>query len=180
VAVEAIEKPLPKPTEEGYVATRLIEALVKAGLALEFLGRGLTRGADGKALRAWNLAALLRLELERLKTLARTEGDRRWLETAAVPGVPTARMLPLAITKTGYKNIVTWTSAALDLRDYQYHGPDQDMALSKFRRREEAAEYVKRLVAEVAERVEALKAETIWTEELDKALEELHNVLKAE
>jgi len=36
-AFRAVEKPLPRPTEEeGYVEVRLLEALVEARLALEF------------------------------------------------------------------------------------------------------------------------------------------------
>jgi hypothetical protein len=75
MAVEAVERPLPKPSDEGYIEARLLEALAEAGLALEFLGRGLTRNAAGKALQAWRalLAALLRLELGRLKTLVNVE-----------------------------------------------------------------------------------------------------------
>jgi hypothetical protein len=39
------KKPLPKPSDEGCVETRLLEALGEARLALEFLERGLTRNA---------------------------------------------------------------------------------------------------------------------------------------
>ena len=35
-AFKAVEKPLPRPTEEGYVVARLLEALIEARLALEF------------------------------------------------------------------------------------------------------------------------------------------------
>jgi len=45
-AFRAVEKPLPKPTEEDYVVARLLEALIEARLALEFLERGLTRNAE--------------------------------------------------------------------------------------------------------------------------------------
>jgi hypothetical protein len=72
---------------------------------------------------------------------------------------------------------VAWTSLALDLHDYQYHGPDPDMALSKFRNREEAAEYTRRLAAEVARRVEALRGRVKWTDELEKALGEVREAL---
>jgi hypothetical protein len=65
MAIEAIEKPLPKPVE-----ARLLEALVEARLAFRLLEE-LTRNAAGRAFQAWKalLAALLRLELDRLKAL---------------------------------------------------------------------------------------------------------------
>ena len=70
MAIEAIEKPLPKPTDATYVEARLLEALVEARLAFRLLEE-LTRNAAGKAFQAWKalLAALLRLELDRLKAL---------------------------------------------------------------------------------------------------------------
>jgi uncharacterized membrane protein len=99
VAVEVLERPLPKPSDEGYIEARLLEALAEARLALEFLERGLTRNAAGKAFQAWKalLAALLRLELERLKALARSEEERRWFESKAVPRVPTGKMVSLSL-----------------------------------------------------------------------------------
>jgi hypothetical protein len=98
VAVEVLERPPPKPSDEGYIKTRLLEALAEARLALRFLEEGLTRNAAGKAFQAWRalLAALLRLELERLKSLVKTEEERRWLESTAVPRVPTSKMRELA------------------------------------------------------------------------------------
>jgi len=76
MAVEAVERPLPKPSDEGYVEARLLEALAEARLALDFLERGLTRNAACKAFQAWKalMAALLRLELERLKALGKDRG----------------------------------------------------------------------------------------------------------
>jgi hypothetical protein len=47
------------------------------------------------------------------------------------------------------------------------------MALSKYTTRGEAAVDVRRLAAEVARRVESLKPRVRWTEELERALEEL-------
>ncbi len=177
VAVEVVERPLPKPTEEGYVTARLLEALVEAKLALEFLERGLTRNAAGKAFQAWKalMAALLRLELDKLKALAKTEEERRWLESTAVPRVPTTKMKTLArmLEDVGYEAVSAWTSMALELHDYQYHGPDPDIALSKYTRREEAAADVLKLVVEIIKRIETLKTRIKWTKELDKALEEL-------
>jgi len=173
VCVEVLEKPLPKPSDEKYVEARLLEALAEARLALEFLERGLTRNAAGKAFQAWKalLAALLRLELDKLKSLAKTEEERRWLESTAVPRVPTSRMIPLSLMleKVGHGGISLWTDRALLLHEYQYHGPDPDAALSKFRTREEAAEYAARLAAEVARRIEALK-NRVWSRELEEAL----------
>jgi hypothetical protein len=52
VVVELVERPLPKPSSEGYVEARLLEALGEAGLALEYLERGLTRNAACKAFQA--------------------------------------------------------------------------------------------------------------------------------
>jgi hypothetical protein len=181
MVVELVERPLPKPSDEGYIEARLLEALGEARLALRFLEKGLTRNAACKAFQAWKalLAALLRLELGKLKALARTEEEKRWLESKAVPRVPTSRMvvLSLLLEKAGHEAVAAWTSLALDLHDYQYHGPDPDMALSKFRNREEAAEYTRRLAAEVARRVEALRGRVKWTDELEKALGEVRGVL---
>jgi hypothetical protein len=182
MAVELVERPLPKPSSEGYVEARLLEALVEARLALRFLEEGLTRNAAGKAFQAWRalLAALLRLELERLKALVKTGEERRWLESTAVPRVPTTKMvaLSLMLEKAGHEGISLWTDRALLLHDYQYNGPDPDMALSKFGSREEAVEYVLRLVNEVARRVEALRGRIKRPDELDKALAELRSALK--
>jgi len=76
--VEVLDKLLPKPSEESYVEARLLEALVEARLALRFLREGIARNAAGKAFQAWKalLAALLRLELESLKALAKTEEEK--------------------------------------------------------------------------------------------------------
>jgi len=174
---QVIERPLPKPSSADYASARLLEALVEAKLALDFLKRGLTRNAAGKAFQAWKavLAALLKLELERLKALAKTEEERRWLEERAVPRVPTSKMVPLSLMleELGYGDVVALTNLALNIHDYQYHGPDPDMALSKYRTREEAAYFIKSLVEVVAEYAERLKSRVTWTEEHERALKEL-------
>jgi len=170
-----VEKPLPKPSDEGYIEARLLEALGESRLALEYLERGFTRDAAGMAFHAWKalLAALLRLELEKLKAIVKTEEERRWLESRAVPRVPTTKMKELGrlLEEAGHYGISAWTDKALDLHDYQYHGPDPDMALSKYATRQSAAADVLLLLKELARRVEALKSRIKWTEELEKALE---------
>jgi len=181
MAVELVERPLPKPSDEGYIEARLLEALGEARLALEYLERGFTRNAACKAFQAWKalLAALLRLELERLKALAKTEEERRWLESKAVPRVPTTKMKELSrlLRDVGHEGITFVTDKALDLHDYQYHGPDPDAVLSKYATRESAAADVVELLQELARRVEALKGRVRWSDELEKALEEVRRAL---
>ncbi|MFZ8838907.1 MAG: PaREP1 family protein [Pyrobaculum sp.] len=181
MVVELVEKPLPKPSDEGYVEARLLEALGEARLALEYLERGLTRNAACKAFQAWKalLAALLKLELDKLKALAKTEEERRWLESRAVPRVPTTKMKELSrlLKEAGHEAITAWTDKALDLHEYQYHGPDPDMALSKYTTRESAAADVVELLQELTRRIEALRSRVKWGEDLEKALEEVKRVL---
>ncbi|MEM0484668.1 MAG: PaREP1 family protein [Pyrobaculum sp.] len=175
--MELLERPLPKPTTEDYISARLLEALVEGVLALEFLERGLVRNAAGKAFQAWRalLAALLRLELDKLKTVAKTEEERKWLETTAVPRVPTSRMTALSqmLEVIGHVGVVFATAMALKLHDYQYHGPDPDMVLSKYRNKEEAAVDVLLLVKELARKVEELKPRIKWNDELEKTAAQL-------
>jgi uncharacterized protein with von Willebrand factor type A (vWA) domain len=179
--VEVLDRPLPRPADVSYVEARLLEALVEAHLALRFLREGLVRNAAGKAFQAWKalLAALLRLELERLRAIVRTDEERRWLESKAVPRVPTTSMKELSrlLKEAGHEAITAWTDKALNLHDYQYHGPDPDMALSKYTTRESAAADVVELIQELAKRVEALKKRIKWSEELEKALEEVKKSL---
>jgi hypothetical protein len=179
--VEVLDRPLPRPADVSYVEARLLEALVEAHLALRFLREGLVRNAAGKAFQAWKalLAALLRLELERLRAIVRTDEERRWLESKAVPRVPTTSMKELSrlLKEAGHEAITAWTDKALNLHDYQYHGPDPDMALSKYTTTESAAADVVELIQELAKRVEALKKRIKWSEELEKALEEVKKSL---
>ncbi len=182
VVVELVERPLPKPSDEGYIEARLLEALAEAKLALEFLERGLTRNAAGKAFQAWKalLAALLRLELEKLKALARTEEERRWLESKAVPRVRTARMKSLSrlLEEVGHGGISLWTDRALDLHDYQYHGPDPSGELSKYATWGDAVADIKSALQELTRRAEALKRRVRWSDELERALEEVKRALE--
>jgi len=176
-----VEKPLSKPSDEGYIEARLLEALVEARLALEYLERGFTRDAAGMAFHAWKalLAALLKLELENLKASASSEDKRRWLESKAVPRVPTTKMKELGrlLEEAGHYGISAWTDKALDLHDYQYHGPDPDAVLSKYATRQSAAADVLLLLKELARRVETLKGRIKWSSEIEKALEEVRRAL---
>jgi hypothetical protein len=177
-----VERSPPRPSDAAYVEARLLEALGEARLALEYLERDLTRNAAGKASQAWKalLAALLRLELERLKTIAKTEEERRWLESRAVPRVPTTRMKELArlLRDVGHEGITFVTALALDLHEYQYH-PDPDMALSKYATRESAADDVVELIQELTKRIEALKGRVKWSDELERVLEEVRRALES-
>lgn len=181
VSAEVLERPLPRPTEEGYITAQLLEALVEAKLALDFLQRGLVRNAAGKAFQAWRalLAALLRLELERLKAAAKSEEERRWLVSRAVPRVPTGRMKGLSqlLEEIGHAGLSLWTDRALHLHDYQYHGPDPAGEYSKYSSREEAARDVVTLIRKLVGRVDAIKTRVKWTEELEKALGEVKRQL---
>jgi len=49
MVVELVERSLPKPSDEGYIEARLLEALGETRLALRFLEEGLTRNAACKA-----------------------------------------------------------------------------------------------------------------------------------
>jgi len=180
VAAELVERPLPKPSDEGYAEARLLEAVTEARLALRFLKEGLTRNAAGKAFQAWKalLAALLRLELDKLKAIVKTDEERRWLETTAVVRVPTTKMRALTnmLEELGH-SVLMGTLLALELHDYQSLGPDPDMANSKNTTREEAMTDIRRLTAEVARHVETLRGRVKWSDELEKALQELKQAL---
>jgi FAD/FMN-containing dehydrogenase len=166
-----LERPLPKPTDEAYVEARLLEALAEARLALEFLSRGLVRNAAGKAFQAWKalLAALLRLNRDRLVAAAKSEEEKRWILERAI-SVPTTRIKELShMLKPGYPEAPLLANTALMLRDYQYHGPDPDMALSKYRTPQEAALDVVELVQHIAKTASSLAA----SPEVRKLAEEL-------
>ncbi|MFZ8839425.1 MAG: PaREP1 family protein [Pyrobaculum sp.] len=181
MVVEFVERQLPKPSDEGYIEARLLEALVEARLALRFLEEGLTRNAAGKAFQAWKalLAALLRLELRRLKTFVKTDEERRWLESTAVSRVPTGRMKTLArlLEEAGHGGMPLWVAVVLDLHDYQYHGLDPSGELSKYATREDAAADITSALEELTRRAEVLKGRVKQSGELEKALEELKQEL---
>ena len=181
MGAEVLERPLPKPTAEDYVNARLLESLVEASLAVKFLEDGLVRNAAGKVFQAWRalLAALLKLELDKLLQLARSDEERQWLINRAIPRIPTSRMKALSqlLEVVGYPGISFVIDKALNLHDYQYNGPDPDMAVSKYRNREEAAVDIKLLVNELVRRVEELKPRAKWSGELENALKALREGL---
>jgi hypothetical protein len=85
--------------------------------------------------------------------------------------------LSLMLERAGHEGVIAWTAVALDLHDYQYHGLDPDLALSKYTSRKSAAADVVELLRELAKRVEALRGRFKEVEELDRALGELRKAL---
>jgi hypothetical protein len=79
----------------------------------------------------------------------------------------------------GHEGVTAWTAVALDLHDYQYHGLDPDIVLSKYTMRESAAADVVELLQELTKRIEALKGRIKWGDELEKALEEVRRALES-
>jgi len=133
------------------------------------------------AFQAWRalLAALLRLELDRLVRIAKSDEERRWLRERAAPGAPTSRTKTLSqmLEESGRPGVSLGTALALELHDYQYNGPDPDMAVSKYRNREEATVDVRLLVKELAKRVEELKPRVRWYDELENTLKKVVEAL---
>ena len=190
VKAELLEKPLPKPEKSlaGYAYARALEALLKAILALEFLDRGYTRNAAGKAFQAWKalVGALLVLEKDNLdRVLGREEEEKKWLLETGIPHVPTTKLKRLAqlLERVGHEGVSQATSMALDLHDYQYYGPDPDMAMSKYTCREEAATDIPLLVKTVVRLVEEkirprLEEKQAWSKEHSQALQQLKQKLE--
>ncbi len=186
---QLLERPLPKPGRDlaGYASARILEALLEGVLALEFLGKGYTRNAAGKAFQAWKamISALLALEKEKLLTKLGRREERKWLEKTAIPRTPTTRLLPLAslLEDLGYSHLTAYTHLALNLHDYQYHGPDPDMELSKYRSRHEAAQDIQKLLRELEKTIENLKPKLeekrLWSHQHTQALNQLREKLSA-
>jgi hypothetical protein len=165
----------------GYASARVLEALLEAVLALEYLERGFTRNAAGKAFQAWRALTAALLALERDKLVERLgEERRRWLEEVGVPRVPSSKLKALSqlLDGIGYRDYTHYTSTALGLHDYQYHGPDPAGELSKYTTREEAARDIVYLLARLAEIAEErvkprLEEKRLWSREHQEALERL-------
>ncbi len=186
---EALERPLPKPRRDlvGYASARTLEALVEGILALKFLERGFTRNAAGKAFQAWRAltAAILALERDKIAEKMRSEEQRKWLTEKALPRVPSSRLKVLGrlVEEAGYTDYSHYTSTALDLHDYQYHGPDPDAELSKYPDPGEAARDTISILGKLAGIVEnrvkpKLEEENMWSREHEEALQKLRGTLK--
>ncbi len=190
VDAAALERPLPKPRRDlvGYASARTLEALVEGMLALEFLERGFTRNAAGKAFQAWRAltAAILALEEDKIAEKMRSEEQRKWLTERTLPRVPTSRLKPLARLveeAVGLRDFSAYTSIALDLHDYQYHGPDPAGELSRYPDRGEAARDILYLLGKLERIVEehvkpGLEQRGRWTQQHLEALKRLRERLK--
>lgn len=183
---ELLEKPLPKPRRDlaAYASARTLEALLEALLAIRFLEQGYTRNAAGKAFQAWRAltAAILALYIDKI-TKNLPEKETKWIREKAITRIPTTRLKALGqLIEKHIPYYTHLTSTALDLHDYQYHGPDPDAELSKYRSREEAAKDIiillHRLIEIVKNHVKPeLEHRKQWSREHEEALQELLKIL---
>ncbi|MGC9136638.1 PaREP1 family protein [Caldivirga sp.] len=88
------------------------------------------------------------------------------------------KALSQMLEEIGYGELSTWTSAVLELHDYQCNGPDLDMALSKYRNRE-AAYGVKLIIKELIRRIDELRLRVRWSNELEAEYGELKKTLNS-
>ncbi len=188
LSAEQLEKPLPKPRGDptGYASARSLEALLEALIALGFLEQGYTRNAAGKAFQAWRalIGALVMLEREKIAQ-GLGEKEKRWLSERAIPRIPTTRLRQLAqlLEKaTRRRGLVAYTAIALDLHDYQHHGPDPDLELSKYRDRLEAVYDIEALLRELLRTTKQylkpqLEKRGKWTRSHEDALQRLEEKL---
>ena len=186
---ELLEKPLPRPRRDrvGYAVARVLEALLESLLGLEFLTRGYTRNAAGKVFQAWRAltAAILALHIDQVARSAGSKEEREWLIEKAVARVPSTRLKALGQLieeHVGIHYYSALTDKALDLHDYQYHGPDPDAELSKYRSREEAARDIVYLAEKIMGIVEehvrpVLEEKGAWTRGHEEALTKLRDTL---
>ena len=69
---------------------------------------------------------------------------------------------------------------ALSIHDYQYHGLDPDLTLSKYTKREEAIHDILLLLKKIIETIEnyiRLKIDKYWLEEFNKILNDIKSML---
>jgi len=180
---DLLEQPVPKPRRslEDYASARTLEALLESMLAIEFLSRGFTRNAVGKAFQAWRAltVALLALERDRIAEKLGSK-ERKWLMEKGIPRVPSTRLKALSqlLEDVGYTGFSQATSMALDLHDCQYHGPDPEAELSKYTRREEAAKDIILLAKVIVDLLEGrlkpiLEERKAWSPRHQEALARL-------
>ena len=96
---ERLDAPLLKPSRDmmGYASARILEALLEGLIALEFLEKGYTRNAAGKAFQAWKALTASLLALERDAVLEKLGGEeRRWFTEKGVPRVPSSKLKALS------------------------------------------------------------------------------------
>ncbi len=180
-----LEKPLPKPKSDplGYASARLLEALLEAVHAIRLLREGYTRNAAGKAFQAWKALIAALLAVERDALVSKLGVDERWLDEVAILRIPTSKLRSLArlLEGLGYRHILPLTDIALNLHDYQYHGPDTDMALSRYTSEDEARKdvtYLLRALAELVERVKpSFSRVGLWRREHEDTLTRLRREL---
>ena len=176
----SLERPLPKEDLNELAKLKFKEALIESKLALEYLEKGITRNASGKAFQAWKalIPALIALNFDRLsKDLS--EEQKEWLREKGILA-PTTKLKQLSLmleNKAKLKGLSAWTDKALDLHDYQYNGPDPDLVFSKYTDSETASEDVKLLLKTLLEYVERYK--DLLDEEGLKLLDELKNALSS-
>ena len=186
--VAVLDRPLPRPGRNrlSYASARVLEALLEALLALEFLDRGYTRNAAGKAFQAWRALLGALLALERDRAVEKLDKDqRKWLDKRAIPLIPSSRLKPLAqlLEQLGYHGLSQATSMARELHSYQYNGPDPAGELSGYPDRESAATDIILLLEQLASIIEnkvkpKLENEKLWSREHSQALEQLKQRLR--
>ncbi|WP_425277004.1 PaREP1 family protein [Pyrolobus fumarii] len=185
---ELLEKPLPKPSRDpvGYASARALEALLESLMALEYLGKGYTRNAAGKAFQAWRALTAAILALERDKVLERLEDEKEkeWFLKRGLPRVPSSRLKALGqlVEDLGYPNYGPYTDRVLNLHDYQYHGPDPSGEFSKYTVHREAAKDIVYILAKLVDIIEErvkhkLEEARTWSEIHEETLKRLKQML---
>ena len=141
---------------------RAREAAIEAELAEEFLKRGLYRNAAGKAFQAWKAYLSYLASGSKDLLVSVFKGRKRLRNGKAVDYVdlviavmPTGLMKAVAqilATRHG-DEVAYYTELAIDLREYQYNGPDPLGLLSRYINDEVARVDVEKLVKYLKEKV---------------------------
>lgn len=95
-----------------------------------------------------------------------------------------SKLKPLArlLEEAGYTNYTHYISTALDLHDYQYHGPDPSGELSKYPDSHEAAKDIENLLKILTRLIEEkakprMQEANVWSKEHEEALYKLKTIL---